>query len=203
MDESRARTLLAEERTRVEETLRRRRAELRADGSTDELTHYDQHQADEATELYERERDEGSAEELEDRLRAIARAEERLAAGTYGVSVESGAPIPDERLEVLPWAERTAEEESAARHAPDLVAAGDEDDDEDVRTPLDEVEPAPLDLAAIPLSESHEPVYDPQEDGDQVELEMPGQVYSSDGGAPAVGLPDEDDAAVDRLYRPD
>ena len=39
------------------------------------------------------------------------RAEARLAAGTYGLSVESGEPIPDERLEAIPTAERTAEEE--------------------------------------------------------------------------------------------
>jgi len=36
----------------------------------------------------------------------------RLAAGTYGLSIESGKPIPDERLETLPTAERTAEEEA-------------------------------------------------------------------------------------------
>jgi DnaK suppressor protein len=36
--------------------------------------------------------------------------------GTYGVSIESGQPIPDARLEAIPWAERTAEEQ--ARHDP-------------------------------------------------------------------------------------
>ena len=44
---------------------------------------------------------------LDDVDRAIA----KLEAGTYGVSEDSGAPIPLERLEVLPWARRTAEEE--------------------------------------------------------------------------------------------
>jgi len=39
--------------------------------------------------------------------------EARLAAGPYGLSVESGTPIPDARLEVLPTAERTVEEEAA------------------------------------------------------------------------------------------
>jgi DnaK suppressor protein len=34
------------------------------------------------------------------------------AAGTYGLSVESGEPIPDERLEAIPTAERTVEEEA-------------------------------------------------------------------------------------------
>jgi RNA polymerase-binding transcription factor len=42
----------------------------------------------------------------------VERADERLAAGTYGLSVDSGQPIPDERLEAIPTAERTAEEEA-------------------------------------------------------------------------------------------
>jgi RNA polymerase-binding transcription factor len=41
---------------------------------------------------------------------AVERAEARLAAGTYGL--ESGKPIPDERLEAVPTAERTVEEEA-------------------------------------------------------------------------------------------
>jgi len=34
----------------------------------------------------------------------------RLIEGTYGLPIESGEPIPDERLEAVPTAERTAEE---------------------------------------------------------------------------------------------
>jgi DnaK suppressor protein len=49
---------------------------------------------------------------LQAELAAVARAEARLAAGTYGVSVESGARIPDERLEVEPLAERTVDEQA-------------------------------------------------------------------------------------------
>jgi DnaK suppressor protein len=37
------------------------------------------------------------------RLQALERAEARLAAGTYGRSVRSGQPIPDERLQADPW----------------------------------------------------------------------------------------------------
>ena len=48
-------------------------------------------------------------------LDAIERAEKRLADGTYGLSVESGRPIPDERLETIPWAERTADELPCAK----------------------------------------------------------------------------------------
>ena len=49
---------------------------------------------------------------LQYELEAIARAERRVDEGTYGVSVDSGQPIPDGRLEAIPWAERTAEEQS-------------------------------------------------------------------------------------------
>jgi DnaK suppressor protein len=41
----------------------------------------------------------------------VERAEPRLRAGTYGLSVKSGEPIPAERLEALPTAELTVEEE--------------------------------------------------------------------------------------------
>jgi len=54
-------------------------------------------------------------EQLQAELADLARAEGRLAAGTYGLSVESGEPIPDERLEAVPTAERTVEEEARYR----------------------------------------------------------------------------------------
>jgi DnaK suppressor protein len=61
--------------------------------------------------LLEKEIDVGLADELRERLAAIARAEQRLADGSYGRSVDSGEPIPDGRLEIIPWAERTAAEQ--------------------------------------------------------------------------------------------
>ena len=48
--------------------------------------------------------------ELQERLAAVGRAEKRLEAGTYGVSVRSGEPIPDDRLEADPTAELTVDE---------------------------------------------------------------------------------------------
>lgn len=50
------------------------------------------------------------AEGLRERLAAIERAEARLREGTYGRSVRSGLPIPDERLEADPAAELTLDE---------------------------------------------------------------------------------------------
>jgi RNA polymerase-binding transcription factor len=69
----------------------------------------------ETEDLYQDERDEGHRQELQSDLAALERAEDRLKAGTYGVSIESGKPIPDGRLEALPTAERTVEEEEAFR----------------------------------------------------------------------------------------
>jgi DnaK suppressor protein len=111
MDTQRARDLLTRERTRIEREL----ADLTrtSDDDDEQLSHVDQHPADEGTELFQRERDDGVAEELRDDLAAIARAEARLHDGSYGRSIESGDPIPDGRLEAIPWAERTVEEQSA------------------------------------------------------------------------------------------
>ena len=61
--------------------------------------------------LYQDEFDAGRRQDLQEEMAALERAEARLAEGTYGRSVESGEPIPDARLEALPTAERTVEEE--------------------------------------------------------------------------------------------
>jgi DnaK suppressor protein len=50
------------------------------------------------------------AASLRDRLAALDRAKQRLDNGTYGRSIRSGVPIPDERLEADPAAELTIEE---------------------------------------------------------------------------------------------
>ncbi|HVE69700.1 MAG TPA: TraR/DksA C4-type zinc finger protein [Solirubrobacteraceae bacterium] len=108
MDDARARELLAAERARIERSL----ADRDTPTPGDELADNDQHLGDGGTELYESERDAGLVEQLREELAAVERAEQRLAAGTYGVSVDSGEPIPDERLEAMPTAERTVEEQA-------------------------------------------------------------------------------------------
>jgi DnaK suppressor protein len=107
MDAERARGLLAQHRERVQKLLADT-AQREDDG---ELSHVDQHPADDAQFLADEEVDEGLRERLRQELAAIERAERRLAEGSYGRSVESGEPIPAERLEAIPWAERTAEEQ--------------------------------------------------------------------------------------------
>ena len=79
MDEERARGLLADQRERVERLL----ADLaRGDRDEEELSHADQHPADDAQFLADEEVDQGVAEQLR------------------------------EELEAIPWAERTAEEQT-------------------------------------------------------------------------------------------
>jgi len=113
MDPARAKELLAHERRRIERTL----AET-APANARELSDQDEHLADYASDLYQAEYEEGLAAQLQGELGALARAEARLAEGTYGLSVESGLPIPDERLEAFPLAERTVEEEARFAHGP-------------------------------------------------------------------------------------
>jgi DnaK suppressor protein len=107
MDRERAQGLLRQERERIESALA-----AQADSPDSELSTEDQHLGDEATALYDDELAEGLRERLAEELGAVERAEQRLAAGTYGLSVESGDPIPDERLEAVPTAERTVEEQA-------------------------------------------------------------------------------------------
>jgi DnaK suppressor protein len=106
MDPDRARELLAAQRERIERALTRLGHQDTGEPADD------QDPANLASELYQDELDEGRADDLRRELEAVARAEARLAAGTYGMSVVSGKPIPDERLEAIPTAERTAEEEA-------------------------------------------------------------------------------------------
>ena len=107
MDEGRARELLQAERERIERAL----ARVAHEDDGEAADEYDP--ANLASDLYQEEFDETLAEDLRRQLAAVDRADARLAAGTYGLSVESGLPIPDERLEALPTAELTADEERA------------------------------------------------------------------------------------------
>ena len=108
MDSEHARELLTQARVRIEQEIK----QLMPGLEDDELSHLDQHLADAGTDLFENERDAGLAGKLQEELEAIGRAEKRLEEGTYGLSIESGEPIPDERLEIVPWAERTVDEQA-------------------------------------------------------------------------------------------
>lgn len=106
MDDAQARELLASERERIEAAIGDA-AQPAGDAEDDAFD-----PGDSASDLLESEIDEGVGLRLREELDAIERAERRLAEGIYGLSVESGQPIPDARLQSIPWAERTAEEQA-------------------------------------------------------------------------------------------
>jgi DnaK suppressor protein len=110
MEEDRARALLREERQRLERLLASVDADHDRVAPADEVAEDLADGADRRTEV---ETDEAVARQLHHRMLALQRAEDRLAAGTYGRSVLSGRPIPDERLEAFPLAELTVDEEAA------------------------------------------------------------------------------------------
>jgi len=115
MDPDRARKRLEEERERLE----RIRDSLTADpettadaGSIDELSAVDQHPGDIGTETFEHEKNQSLLESISAQLADIELAFERLEKGTYGTSVLSGKPIGDDRLEAVPYARYTVEEQA-------------------------------------------------------------------------------------------
>ncbi len=107
MDDTKAASLLLAEKSRVLDLLRDASAAGEADreGAT-ELGDWD----DPATSLTSEEEENAVTVQLQERLAAIERAEQRLLEGTYGRSVRSGAIIPDDRLEADPAADLTADE---------------------------------------------------------------------------------------------
>src|SRR5262249_10889773 len=96
------------ERQRVEQALAGLRSR-EAEGAAEQSEPGERDSED----LYERGLDSAREEDLRDQLAAVERAEARLGAGTYGLSVQSGAPVPDDRLEAVPTAELTVEEQRA------------------------------------------------------------------------------------------
>jgi DnaK suppressor protein len=114
MEEGRARDLLRGERQRLE------RLQASVDADHDRVAPADEvaeDLVDGADRRTIQETDEAVARQLHHRMQALQRAEGRLAAGTYGRSVLSGRPIPDERLEAFPLAELTVDEEAAREQA--------------------------------------------------------------------------------------
>jgi DnaK suppressor protein len=106
MESSEANELLASERARIERAL----SDAIAAAGDEQGESLDSGEG--ASDLIETEIDESLAASLREQLAALERAERRLAEGRYGISVQSGEPIPDARLRSIPWAERTAAEQA-------------------------------------------------------------------------------------------
>lgn len=101
MDNARAQELVANERARLERLLRAEIGATAPDQGDD---------VDDANWRIAEETGRAVSRSLRDRWSALERAEERLERGTYGRSIASGRPIPDERLEADPLAELLVEE---------------------------------------------------------------------------------------------
>lgn len=108
MDERRARQLLHAEEARLDRLLRGQDNTEWADRAAEEDEPGGFSNAAES--LTAQGTDDAIAASIRARLDAIHRAEERLDAGTFGRSIRSGRPIPDERLEADPAAELTIDE---------------------------------------------------------------------------------------------
>jgi DnaK suppressor protein len=107
MEASKARDLLASERQRTERLL----GDLAGAGEADRTAaNQTWDMFDSAEPLVTEGGDDAVREELLRHLAAIDRAEQRLGTGTYGLSVRSWLPIPDDRLEADPTAELTVDE---------------------------------------------------------------------------------------------
>jgi DnaK suppressor protein len=106
METERAKELLAAERARIEEAM----SALENDGALEADSRREPGDED-SEDLYQDQFNAGRIVDLRKELAAVERAEARLAEGTYGLSIESGDPIPDGRLEARPTAERTVPEQ--------------------------------------------------------------------------------------------
>lgn len=111
------RSRLMEERALAEQTISGT-LDADADGLNDvgtdrsELSNADNHPADVATDLQLREQDDALITNSKEILGKIDRALAKIEEGTYGISDRSGDPIPAERLEAVPYAVVTVEEQS-------------------------------------------------------------------------------------------
>ncbi|KGM45858.1 TraR/DksA C4-type zinc finger protein [Neobacillus niacini] len=97
--------------------------------SMGELSSYDNHPADEGTDLYEREKDIALNQHTDLQLLNINRALEAMENGTYGTCEVCGKEIPFERLEALPNTIYCKE------HSPDQVVSHDRPIEEGVLMP--------------------------------------------------------------------
>jgi DnaK suppressor protein len=106
VDKARARALLDQERRRLEQLGRA----VARDHDDAVAVSSPEDQVDGADRRITEETSQALSERLGDRWAALERAEARLAAGTWGASILSGRPIPDERLEAFPLVELAVQE---------------------------------------------------------------------------------------------
>jgi DnaK suppressor protein len=116
MNKATARKRLEEERTRLQsirDNLHREQDEAVSD-TGGELSSFDQHPGDSGTETFEMEKNVSLLEQVDDELREIEAAFQRVEQGTYGTCQACGRPIGDERLEAMPATRFCVEDQAKA-----------------------------------------------------------------------------------------
>ena len=101
------RAWLEAERARLEvelEEIERRTARMDESERANELSAYEDHPADLASETFEREKDLAIGESVEGMLHKVITALEKIERGTYGICDACGRPIRKARLKALPFA---------------------------------------------------------------------------------------------------
>ena len=115
VDPGEARKRVMDEKARVEGLIHNLKDGLGDGPESDELSElsdYDQHPADTATETFEREKDVSILEQLEEELAELQAALERIDNGTNGVDEVTGQPIAPERLDAVPTARTNVDTEA-------------------------------------------------------------------------------------------
>lgn len=137
MEADQARDLLSQESERlqgIKTELDGVKAESQQD-SMEELSSYDQHQADVATETFDREKDLSILDSVEGELADVEHALQRIDDGTYGTCEACGKAIDDDRLEALPATRFCVDDQVQAEReqrfaAPHEIVADDDEDAE-------------------------------------------------------------------------
>lgn len=116
LDINHFRTLLIDERKRLEEELEqvRNQSTDMDNALPEEGEGGDEDTADLASAMMDKEMDLSVEDELEDLLVQVDRAFQKIEEGTYGICDVSGKPIPPSRLELIPFATLTVECQSLA-----------------------------------------------------------------------------------------
>jgi RNA polymerase-binding transcription factor DksA len=116
MNKTKARKRLEQDRVRLEgirDGLRRDQEDATAE-TGGELSSFDQHPGDSGSETFELEKNVSVLEQVEDELREIEGAFQRLERGTYGTCQACGRPIGDERLDAMPATRFCVEDQGRA-----------------------------------------------------------------------------------------
>jgi YteA family regulatory protein len=117
MDNATIRKRLEHERSRLQRLVEAFGAEQLGEAETEsssELSSYDQHPADLASETFERTKDLSIISQVEAELEDVERAFRHVENGTYGICEGCGKPIDDARLEAVPTARFCVDDQARA-----------------------------------------------------------------------------------------